>query len=187
MTLATGDRDRVARSVASRLAIDRFYGGTSPEAKRELVEQLRGAGRTVAVVGDGINDAAAMAAANVGISVAEGADLARESADVVLLDKDLAKLVTALELARQANCIIRENIGLTAVPNAAAFSVAVAGRMTPLTATIINNGSTLLAGANSLRPVLQIGRSGTASIAGAQTSATEAADGRHGNHRGLRE
>ena len=155
VVLASGDRVQVARSVARHLGLEHFHGGMSPEGKRELVEGLRDARKVVGVVGDGINDAAAMAAAHVGISVANGTDLTRESADVVLLDQDLNGLVTAVELAKQAKRITRENVGIVAVPNAAGLAVAVAGRMTPLIATIVNNGSTLLGAGNSLRPLLQ--------------------------------
>jgi Cu2+-exporting ATPase len=127
----------------------------TPEEKAQLVRRLRADGRVVAVVGDGINDAAAMAEAQVSIAVPRGADLARETAEVVLLDEDLRLLIRALELSRNAMGIIRQNIGLVALPNSVGLGLATVGRLSPLTATLVNNGSTLLGGANALRPLLR--------------------------------
>jgi Cu2+-exporting ATPase len=128
--------------------------GVMPEEKARIVRRLRDEGRIVAVVGDGINDAAAMAEANVSIAVPRGADLARETAEVVLLGEELDLLVKALKLSRQAMTIIRQNIGLVGLPNSVGLGLATLGRLTPLTATFVNNGSTLFAGANALRPLL---------------------------------
>jgi P-type E1-E2 ATPase len=153
LLLATGDHHAAARVVARQLHLDECHAGLMPEDKVKLVERLREQGRVVAVVGDGINDAAAMAAANVGIAVPRGADLARETADVVLLEEDLGRAVAAIRLARSANEIVRENIVLVATPNVAGLSLAMLGRLNPLTATIVNNGSTILAAANALRPL----------------------------------
>jgi Cu2+-exporting ATPase len=153
--LATGDHPRSARRIASELSLDTWYGAMMPEEKAELVRKLRGQGRVVAVVGDGINDAAAMAEAQVSVAVPEGADLARETADVVLLQEDLRLLLKALQLSRQAMGIIKQNIGLVALPNGIGLGLATVGRLNPLTATLVNNGSTLLGGANALRPLLR--------------------------------
>jgi Cu2+-exporting ATPase len=153
LVLATGDHPAAAQAVAHQLHLDECHGGLMPEDKVKLVESLREQGRFVAVVGDGINDAAAMAAANVGIAVPRGADLARETAEVLLLEEDLGSAVAAIRLARAANEIVRENIGLVAMPNAIGLSLAMLGRLNPLTATIVNNGSTILAAANALRPL----------------------------------
>jgi Cu2+-exporting ATPase len=153
LVLATGDHRPAARAVARMLDLDRCQAGLMPEEKVRLVEDLRAAGRFVAVVGDGINDAAAMAAADVGIAVPQGADLARETADVVLLDDDLQGLVEAVRLARVANSIVRQNVGLVGAPNAVGLLLAMLGRLHPLAATMVNNGSTTLAAFNALRPV----------------------------------
>jgi heavy metal translocating P-type ATPase len=153
LVLATGDHPAAAQAVARQLGFDRCQAGLMPEDKVSLVENLREQGRFVAVIGDGINDAGAMAAAQVGIAVPRGADLAREAADVLLLEEDLGSAVEAIRLARTANGIVRENIGLVAMPNGIGLSLAVLGRLNPLTATIVNNGSTILAAANALRPL----------------------------------
>jgi Cu2+-exporting ATPase len=109
------------------------------------------------VVGDGINDAAAMAEANVGVALPRGADLARETADVVLLTERLEGLLTALRLARSAMTLVRQNVGLVAVPNASGMVLATGGLVSPLAATALNNGSALLAGLNGLRPLADTG------------------------------
>jgi P-type E1-E2 ATPase len=151
--LATGDRPSAARAVARHLNLDGFDARMLPDDKVTLVKRLQAEGRRVALVGDGINDAAAMAAANVGIAVSRGAELARATADVALAGEDLMTLITAVRLSREAMALVRQNIGIVAVPNAAALVVATAGGLSPLMATAANNGSTLVAGLNALRPL----------------------------------
>jgi P-type E1-E2 ATPase len=152
MWLATGDRPAAARRVARQLRLDGFTARMMPEDKAEMVRRMRDEGRKVAVVGDGINDAVAMAEADVAIAVAQGADLAQQAADVTL-SGDLVELLTAVELSRNAMGLVRENVTLVAVPNAAALALATMGGLPPLAATGVNNGSTLVAGVNGLRPL----------------------------------
>lgn len=151
--LATGDRDVVARRVAGSLGLDGVRAHLMPEDKVDLVRRMRSEGRRVAVVGDGINDAAAMAEADLGIAVARGADMARESADIVLGAEDLELLIDAIEMARFTMHLVRQDMALVGVPNGIALAAATTGSLAPLAATVVNNGSTLLAGANSLRPL----------------------------------
>ena len=141
-----------------RLGLDGYSARLMPEDKVALVRRLREKGRRVAVVGDGINDAPAMAEANVSVAVPRGADLARETADIVLLTENLEDMATAVGLARSAMGLIRENIGLVAVPNTAGMVLATAGRMSPLVATLLSNGSTIVAGVNALRPLAGLPR-----------------------------
>lgn len=154
LVLATGDHAAAARTVARQLGLDTYRASLMPEDKVELVRELQARGRVVALVGDGINDATAMAEADVGIAVPKGAELAREAADVVLLEDELRALGHAIHLSRAAGEIIRENVVLVAAPNAVGLALAVGGRLTPLAATLVNNGSTLLATGNGLRPLL---------------------------------
>jgi P-type Cu2+ transporter len=158
LLLATGDHSGAARPVADGLGLDDCLAEVMPEAKAALVRRLQDQGRRVAVVGDGMNDASAMAVADVAVAVSSGADLARDTADVTLLTDELHALVTAVELARSARRLVRENIGLVAVPNGAALTVAVTGGLPPVAAAVINNGSTVLAATNGLRPLLGSGR-----------------------------
>jgi P-type Cu2+ transporter len=151
--LASGDRHGAAAAVSHRLGLDGCSARLMPEDKAALVRGLRADGHRVMVVGDGINDAAAMAEANVGVALPRGADLARETADVVLLTERLEGLLTALRLARSAMTLVRQNVGLVAIPNASGMVLATGGLVTPLAATALNNGSALLAGLNGLRPL----------------------------------
>jgi heavy metal translocating P-type ATPase len=156
--LATGDRPAVAESLARELGLDGWRGGMMPEEKVDLVRELQAEGKVVAVVGDGINDAAAMAEASVGVAVSRGADMARETADVVIATEDIGALVDAVRMSRFAMSLVRQNIAAVAVPNAAALGLATLGMLNPLTATAFNNGSTLVASANALRPLRVGGR-----------------------------
>jgi len=153
LVLATGDHPAAARAVSRQLGLDRTFSRLMPEDKIGVVRRLAESGCVVAVVGDGINDAGAMAEARVGIAVPSGSELARETAEIVLLDEDLGALVTAIKLSRQAMVLVHQNIGLVAAPNLVGLALASLGRLTPLTATVVNNGSTLLAASNALRPL----------------------------------
>lgn len=153
MWLASGDHHSTVSAISRQLGLDGYSARLMPEDKVALVRRFRDEGHRVAVVGDGINDAPAMAEANVSVAVPRGADLAREAADIVLLTEDLDDLVTAVKLARGAMGLVRQNIGLITVPNSAGMLLATAGRLSPLAATMLNNGSTILAGINGLRPL----------------------------------
>ncbi|HXM57871.1 MAG TPA: HAD-IC family P-type ATPase, partial [Candidatus Dormibacteraeota bacterium] len=134
LVLATGDGAAAARAVAASLGLDECAAEVMPEAKASLVRRLRSEGRRVAVIGDGMNDAGALVEADVGVSVPRGADLARETADVTLLSEDLGTLVSAVELSRSAMRLVRQNIGLVALPNGVVLALALLGRVSPLTA-----------------------------------------------------
>ena len=151
--LASGDRRSAAAAVSRRLGLDGHSARLMPEDKVALVRRLRAEGARVVVVGDGINDAPAMAEANVSVALPRGADLAREAADVVLLTEDLDGLLTALRLARRAMALVRQNVALVAVPNASGMLLATGGAVGPLVAAALNNGSALLAALNGLRPL----------------------------------
>lgn len=129
--MVTGDNARTARSVASRLGIDDVRAGVLPEGKVEVLQGLRAAGKTLAFVGDGINDAPALAAADVGIAIGTGTDVAIESASVVLMSDDLHGVANAIGISRATMRNIRENLFWAFAYNAALVPLA-AGAFYPL-------------------------------------------------------
>lgn len=155
--MLTGDTQQRARAVARELDIPASYTHAEafPEHKAEVVQQLHNQGKTVAFIGDGLNDSAALAYADVSVSFRDGSDIARETADVVLMGNDLRGLVEAIAIARNAKQIIRQNTNIVAVPNLSGLAIAATVGLNPMTATLINNGSSVVAGVNGLRPVLK--------------------------------
>jgi Cu2+-exporting ATPase len=154
IVMLTGDGHAVAQHVARELGIDRFVAEMLPEDKAAVAQRLRSEGRVVAVVGDGINDSPALSYADIGISVCAGAEIARETAGVVLMTTDLHKLVEAIDVSRSAIRIIRQNHGLSFGVNALAYALSIPGLISPVLATLISNGSAVLACVNGLRPLL---------------------------------
>ncbi|AFY89123.1 heavy metal translocating P-type ATPase [Chroococcidiopsis thermalis] len=173
----SGDRQRVANEVAEKLGIepDNTYSSCSPLQKVEIVRQLRDSGCTVAFVGEGINDAAALAYADVSISIASGSDIARETADVLLLDDDLRGLTKAIEIAKRSMDIVYQNTALVAIPNIGVVLAGIFFALNPVLSVIISNGSALLAELNALRPLFDaeddpIAKISTAKFSNSNTS-----------------
>lgn len=135
--MATGDNERTAQAVASQLGIDEVRAGVMPEDKKNLVEELRRAGHSIAMAGDGVNDAPALAAADVGIAMGTGADVAVESAGITLLGGDLSGIVRARKLAKGTLRNIKQNLFFAFAYNAAGIPVA-AGLLYPLTGTLLS-------------------------------------------------
>jgi P-type Cu+ transporter len=132
VALVSGDHERTARAVAQDLGIDRAYGGVRPEQKAAIVAQERARGRVVAMVGDGINDAPALAGAHVGVAIGSGADIAVAAADVALLRGGVSGLTTALRLARATLRTIRQNLFWAFIYNVIGLPIA-AGLLYPFT------------------------------------------------------
>ncbi|WCR09733.1 heavy metal translocating P-type ATPase [Paracoccus stylophorae] len=135
--MATGDNRRTAEAVAGKLGIDEVRAGVLPEDKQKLVEELRAKGKSVAMAGDGVNDAPALAAADVGIAMSTGADVAVESAGITLMRGDLVGLVRARKLAVATLRNIKQNLFFAFVYNAAGVPVA-AGVLYPLTGLLLS-------------------------------------------------
>ncbi len=152
--MATGDNERTARAVALQLGIDEVRAGVLPEDKRKLVDELHAQGRKVAMAGDGVNDAPALAAADVGLAMGSGADVALESAGITLLKGDLTGIARARKLAEATMRNIRQNLFFAFVYNAAGVPVA-AGILYPLTGTLLS--PMIAAAAMSLSSVSVIG------------------------------
>ncbi len=153
VVLLSGDAREPVEAVGRAVGVDRAIGELLPEQKAEHVRELQRAGRIVAMVGDGINDAPALAVADVGISLDGGADVALETADVVLLEGGLAKLPEAFAIADRAMAHVRRGLGLVIAPNAVAIVLGALGLVTPGVAAVVNNGSTVVAALAAVSPL----------------------------------
>src|SRR5580704_8453185 len=149
--LLSGDTQAATTSVGRGLGVDEAVGGLLPEQKAKWVTELRSKGRNVAMVGDGINDAPALVEANVGIAMGSGTDVARESADVILIGSDLSKLVETLRVARRCRGIIMQNFVGTLVVDSIGVVMAALGFLNPLLAAFIHVTSELAFILNSTR------------------------------------
>lgn len=149
--LLSGDRAPCVRQVAQRLAISFVVGDATPEDKVKHVHELQNKGASVAVIGDGINDAPVLAQAQVSVAMAAGADLTRLNADVLLLTDGLAPLLEAVNIARRTLRIIHQNYAWAIAYNAVAVPLAAMGMVTPLLAAVGMSASSLLVIGNALR------------------------------------
>ena len=151
VALLTGDNERTARGVAEELGIDRVLAEVLPEDKVREVRRLREEGGTVAVVGDGVNDAAALVQADLGIALGTGTEVAIESSDVTLVSGDLHGVLVALDLSRRTLRTIRQNLGWAFGYNLAALPLAAVGLLNPIVAGAAMAFSSVSVVANSLR------------------------------------
>ena len=151
--LLTGDAPQVAQAVASKVGIsaENVYAGVTPEGKSQVIEKLQAAGHRVAMVGDGVNDAPALALAELGIAMGSGTDVAAEAADIVLTRSDVASVVTALRLSRATLRTIKSNLFWAFAYNSAAIPVAVAGLLNPMIAAAAMAFSSVFVVLNSMR------------------------------------
>jgi Cu2+-exporting ATPase len=154
--LLTGDNQQRAKEVAQALNIPfgQVHAEAFPEQKAKIVRELHRSGHTVAFVGDGLNDSVALAYADVSISFEKGSEVARETADVVLMNNDLSSLLEAIAIAQETKALIEQNIFLVVAPNLVALVLATSIGLNPLLATAIHNGTAIIAGLNSLRPLV---------------------------------
>jgi P-type E1-E2 ATPase len=157
--MLTGDNSAVAGAVSRRLGLTRQIANLLPSDKAEIIQQLQRESRRVAVVGDGINDPPALKFADVGIAMKHSPDLAQKSADVVLMEDSLWKLVQAIELSRGAVRLIKQNYAIVAVLNTIALGLSLpSGLVSPWVTAMISNGSAIVASLNGMRPLLRRNR-----------------------------
>ena len=150
--LVTGDNATTAERIAADLGISEVHAEVLPEQKVEIVKQLQAEGRTVAFVGDGVNDGPALATANVGIAMGvAGTDVAIETAEIALLSDDLTKLPHLLGLSRQAMRAIKQNLIFSLSVLAIAVGLAIPGILLPVTGALLHELSSIPVIANSAR------------------------------------
>jgi Cu2+-exporting ATPase len=152
--MLTGDDERTASAVAQSLGITEYRSQVLPEDKARVVQELKDAGRTVLMLGDGINDSPALSCADVGVTLRDGSDLAREVADVVLMGGSLNELVTALELGRGTMRRIHGNFVATMGLNSLFLAGGLIGMIQPGLSAVLHNLTTLGVSLNAMRPTL---------------------------------
>ena len=149
--IISGDSPAATRAIAETLGVADYLGGAKPADKVARLETLKAQGRKTLMVGDGFNDAPALAAAYASLSPVSAADVAQASADAVFLGEALAPVARAVELSRLARKLMRENLGIAVVYNAIAVPLAISGLVTPLIAALAMSGSSLIVTGNALR------------------------------------
>ncbi len=159
--LLTGDNARAAQAVAEAVGIEHVRAGVSPSGKLEEISRLQGEGHRVGMVGDGVNDAAALAQADLGIAMGTGVGAAIEAADISVLSGDLRGVARALRLARETYTIVLQNLGWAFGYNLIALPLAVTGLLSPVLAAVAMGVSSLTVVTNSLR-LRRFGRPGRA-------------------------
>lgn len=151
VSLLSGDREPAVKSVAAALGITQCYAHVSPVEKHQKIEVLRQLGKHVLMVGDGLNDAAALAAADVSISPSSALDITQNAADVVFQGEKLGSVLEALKIAKRAHRLVKENFALSLGYNFIAVPLAMAGMVTPLIAAIAMASSSILVVVNAQR------------------------------------
>ena len=143
IVMMTGDSKHTAEAIAKRVGVDQYYAEVLPEDKARFVEEEKQKGKTVIMVGDGINDSPALSAADVGIAISDGAEIAREIADITIQADDLEQLVTLKLLSNALMKRIKRNYRSIVGFNAGLIVLGVAGVMQPTTTAMLHNTSTL--------------------------------------------
>ena len=154
VVMMTGDSDRTARAVASKVGVDEYYSEVLPEDKASFVDKERSAGRKVIMIGDGINDSPALSAADVGIAISDGAEIAREIADVTISADNLEELVKLKQISNGLIKRIHQNYRVIVGFNMGLIILGVAGILQPTTSALFHNTSTLLISLKSMTDLL---------------------------------
>lgn len=151
VVMMTGDSERTAKAIAKKVGVDEYYSEVLPEDKAKFVEKEVDAGRCVIMVGDGINDSPALSKADVGIAISNGAQVAREIADITVDGEDLEQVVTLIKISKKLMKKIHRNYREIVGINSALIILGVAGVLPPTTSALLHNTSTLAIGLNSMK------------------------------------
>ena len=154
IVMMTGDSERTASAIAKRVGVDEYYSEVLPEDKAGFVEREKAAGRKVIMVGDGINDSPALSAADVGIAISDGAEIAREIADIMVSSDDLYQIVTLKLLSDGLMKRIRKNYRVIVGFNTGLILLGVGGGLQPTTSALLHNTSTLVISLKSMQNLL---------------------------------
>ena len=152
--MMTGDSDRTAKAIARRVGVDEYYSEVLPEDKANFVEQEKQEGRKVIMIGDGINDSPALSAADVGIAISDGAEIAREIADITIGADNLQEIVILRMLSTALMKRIHWNYRFIVGFNSGLIGLGVAGIIQPTTSALLHNTSTLMIGLKSMQNLL---------------------------------
>lgn len=155
VVMMTGDSERTASVIAKKVGVDEYYAEVLPEDKAAFVEREKAKGRKVIMTGDGINDSPALSAANVGIAISDGAEIAREIADITVGSDDLYQIVTLKYISNALMKRIKSNYRKIVGFNSGLIALGVAGVLPPTTTALLHNGSTILISVNSMKNLLE--------------------------------
>ncbi len=155
VVMMTGDSERTASVIAKKVGVDEYYAEVLPEDKAVFVEKEKAKGRKVIMIGDGINDSPALSAANVGIAISDGAEIAREIADITVGSDDLYQIVTLKYISNALMKRIKSNYRKIVGFNSGLIALGVAGVLPPTTTALLHNGSTILISVNSMKNLLE--------------------------------
>ena len=155
VVMMTGDSERTASVIAKKVGVDEYYAEVLPEDKAAFVEREKAKGRKVIMIGDGINDSPALSAANVGIAISDGAEIAREIADITVGSDDLYQIVTLKYISNALMKRIKSNYRKIIGFNSGLIALGVAGVLPPTTTALLHNGSTILISVNSMKNLLE--------------------------------
>jgi P-type E1-E2 ATPase len=158
--MITGDRRQKAEALGRELGLDQVFAEMRPEEKAGVIERLQQKGRKVAFVGDGVNDGPALASAEAGIAMPRGADIARATADIVLMDDRLSAVADARDIAARIMRLIRTNFTLAVGINTGILGGAVLGWLSPVASALLHNGTTIGILLNALSGVRAPGGAG---------------------------
>ena len=155
VVMMTGDSERTASVIAKKVGVDEYYAEVLPEDKAAFVEKEKAKGRKVIMIGDGINDSPALSAADVGIAISDGAEIAREIADITVGSDDLYQIVTLKYISNALMKRIKSNYRKIVGFNSGLIALGVAGVLPPTTTALLHNGSTILISVNSMKNLLE--------------------------------